>query len=143
MIMMKVHAISGAEKEEIKRRIVDVLEKRTEILFAYLHGSFLEENFRDIDAAIYVTELDDKRDVLAYELGLERVLEEAIRFPIDVRILNAAPLAFRFKVIKDGILLFSKDERVRCDFESLTLVEHHDFAIHEEAYRREALGIIR
>ena len=59
-----------------------------------------------------------------------------------MRILNAAPLAFRFKVIKDGILLCSEDERKRSDFESLTLVEHHDFAVHKEAYRREALGII-
>jgi uncharacterized protein YutE (UPF0331/DUF86 family) len=29
---------------------------------------------------------------------------------------------------------------VRCDFEYLTFVEHHDFEFHRETYRREALS---
>ena len=142
MIMMEPYAISKDEKEEIRRRIVAVLKTKREILFAYLHGSFVKDDFQDVDVAIYVAGIGNKRDALKYELGLERELEEVLRFPSDVRILNAAPLAFRFKVIKDGILLCSEDERTRCDFESLTLVEHHDFTVHKEAYRREALGII-
>lgn len=52
--------------------------------------------------------MGNKRDVLKYELGLERELGEVLRFPSDVRVLNAAPLAFRFNVIKEGILLFSE-----------------------------------
>ena len=140
--MIKLHAISNVDRGEIRGAIFDILKERKEILFAYLHGSFLEDYFRDVDVAIYVKEMRDKRAVLEYELVLERVLEEVIRFPSDVRILNNAPLAFRFGVLKKGILLFSRNERVRCDFENLTFVEHHDFEFHRETYRREALGII-
>ena len=69
MIMMEPYAISKDEKEEIRRRIVALLKTRREILFAYLHGSFLKDDFQDIDVAIYVAELGTKRDALKYELG--------------------------------------------------------------------------
>ena len=107
-------------------------------MFAYLHGSFLEDYFRDIDIAIYLN--TEKKNVL-YALNLERELEEEVGFPVDVRILNHAPLSFKFGVIEQGVLLFSKDEERLCDFESLTIVEYHDFKFHREIYRREALGI--
>ena len=57
-------------------------------------------------------------------------------------IVKSGLLESRFGVLKKGILLFSRNERVRCDFENLTFVEHHDFEFHRETYRREALGII-
>ncbi len=139
---MKIHAIGKNQKRELEKKIVDVLNGRGEVVFAYLHGSFLEGNFRDIDVAIYLNELKGTKDALRYELALERVLEEVISFPVDVRILNIAPLPFRFGVIKQGLLLFSRDEGVRCDFECLTFVEHHDFDFHRQTYRGEALGII-
>ncbi|MCK4732433.1 MAG: nucleotidyltransferase domain-containing protein [Methanophagales archaeon] len=139
--MMKIYAIGKAKKEEVQRRIVDILKERREILFAYLHGSFFEGSFRDVDVAVYMGEEKSKREVLKCELELERELEEVVGFPTDVRILNHAPLCFKFKVIERGVLLFSKDERYRCDFESLTMVEYHDFNFHREIYRRVALGI--
>ena len=139
---MGIYTIGKEQKDEIRVMIVDVLKERQDIIFAYLYGSFLGSSFRDIDIAVYVEEIKRKRGILGFELVLERELEELISFPIDVRILNYAPLSFKFKVIKEGILLFSRDEEVRSDFECLTFVEHHDFLFHRETYRREALGII-
>ncbi len=138
---MKIYAIGEDQKEEVQKRMGDILKERREIIFAYLHGSFFESIFRDIDVAVYMSEKKSKREVLKYELKLERELEEVVGFPIDVRILNHVPLCFKFKVIERGVLLFSKDERHRCDFESLTMVEYHDFNFHREIYRRVALGI--
>ena len=140
---MKVYAISKEEKEEVRRVIIDALKDKGEIIFAYLHGSFLEGGFQDVDVAVFLSELkiSSKREVLRCELELERELEEVISLPIDVRILNHAPLYFKFEGIKGGDLLFSRNEGVRCDFECLTFVEHHDFDFHKETYRREALGI--
>lgn len=137
---MTVHVINKEQKEAIRKRVADFLHKRPEISFAYLHGSFLENDFRDIDVAVYLTEISE-RDALQYELNLENELGKLTGFWADVRILNHAPLSFKFNVIKNGILLFSKDERIRCDFECLTIVEYQDVDFLRKIYRMEALGI--
>ncbi len=77
--------------------------------------------------AVYLKKVKNKKEALKYELSLERELEDIIDFPVDVRIINYAPLSFRFKIIKNSVLLFSKDEEIRGDFESLSIVEYHDF----------------
>ena len=137
---MAIYEVSKAQKEEIKEKITILLKKREEIVFAYLHGSFLGDSFRDIDIAAYLTERS-KDGILQYELNLESELKDFIGFPVDARILNYAPLSFRFNVLKNGILLFSRDEKVRCDFECLSIVEYHDFDFLRRTYRKEALGI--
>ena len=133
---MRVYSIEEHEKGRIKQLIKEFLMGRKEVLFAYLHGSFLSGPFRDIDIAVYT---DGERDVF-YELELERELEERLGFPVDVRVLNNAPISFRFKVLK-GELLFSRDEEKRCEFESKTLGEYHDFKYYLSTYRREILGV--
>ncbi len=137
---MTVHIINEEQIGKIRKRIADFLQKRPEIIFAYLYGSFLKGDFRDIDVAVYLTEIS-KKEALEYELNLESELSKLTGFWTDARILNHAPLCFRFSVIKNGTLLFSKDERIRCDFECLTIVEYHDFDFLRSVYRKEALGI--
>lgn len=134
---MKVYGFSKNVKGVIRKEIVGMLKGREEILFAYIYGSFLEGRFRDVDVAIY---LDSERDV-RYALNLEGELEEGVGVPVDIRILNSAPPSFRFRVISQGILLFSRDEERRSNFESLTMAEYHDFKFYREMYRRDALGI--
>ncbi|GAB6101043.1 nucleotidyltransferase domain-containing protein [Thermococcus atlanticus] len=129
---MRVYSIGEHEKGRIKRLIKEFLMGREEVLFAYLHGSFLSGPFRDIDIAVYT---DGERDVF-YELELE----ERLGFPVDVRVLNNAPISFIFKVPK-GELLFSRDEEKRCDFESRTMGDYHDFQYYLNAYRREIPGV--
>jgi len=134
---MKVHTLNDIQKKEIIDELTRLLKEREEIVFAYLHGSFLTHDFRDIDVAIYLKEDED----VLYEVELGVELEKILKFPVDVRVLNSAPLTFRFKVIKDGLLLFSRDERIRSDFEALTISEYHDFSYFRRRYRREVLGI--
>jgi len=137
---MTVHVINEEQREKIGERMAGFLQKRPEIVFAYLHGSFLKGDFRDIDVAVYLTEIS-KKEALEYELNLESELTKLTGFCTDVRVLNYAPLCFKFSVIRNGTLLFSKDERIRCDFECLTIVEYHDFDFLRSVYRKEALGI--
>jgi len=134
---MKAHTLNDIQKKEIIDELTRLLIEREEIIFAYLHGSFLTHDFRDIDIAVY---LKKDEDVL-YEVELGVELEKILKFPVDVRVLNSAPLTFKFKVIKDGLLLFSRDERIRSDFEALTISEYHDFSYFRKRYRREVLGI--
>ncbi len=138
---VKRYEITYSQRKEIMDNISSTLKAKEEIIFAYIHGSFLENLFRDVDLAIYLDEMLSKKEALHFELSLERELEEEIIFPVDVRTLEYSPLHFRFNVFKSGKLLFSKDEEVRSDFLSLSLVEHHDFNFYRKRYRRETLGI--
>ncbi|MBC7095442.1 nucleotidyltransferase domain-containing protein [Thermococcus sp.] len=134
---MRIYTLTLDDKKKIKQKIKEALIKREEIIFAYLHGSFIEDRpFRDIDVAVYV---DGNHD-LTYELELEEELTRIVGFPVDVRTINNAPVTFRFKVI-GGELLFTKDERVRCEFEERTLREYHDYEYYLKIYRREVLGV--
>ncbi|QDA30590.1 nucleotidyltransferase domain-containing protein [Thermococcus indicus] len=134
---MKVYRLSIPERDALKERIRACLASREEVLFAYLHGSFLENRpFRDIDVAVFVGSKPGR----FYEMELEDELSRLTGFPVDVRLLNDAPVEFRFHVI-GGELIFSRDEKARCDFEERTMREYHDYSHYLELYRREALGI--
>ena len=117
---LMLRRIDKVSKKAVKEAIREVLKNHEEILFAYLHGSFVKKDaFHDIDVAIYLERMP--ASVLEYELQMETDLMEALRkYTIDVRVLNGAPLSFKYNVIKDGIVLLSKDDDKRADFEEKT-----------------------
>jgi len=135
----KHFTITGREKEDIYRRIEHFLEKYCNLKFAYVHGSFFsQEKFRDIDVAIYLKATP--AELLPVELDLEEKLYNIVQYPVDVRILNGAPLSFRYNVIKYGKRLAVTDDDARCDFEEATISNYFDFAPYRKMYLREALG---
>jgi predicted nucleotidyltransferase len=126
-------------KEDIFCQIERYLAKRPDLLFAYVHGSFmLQEKFRDIDVAIYLK--SKPTELLQVELDLETALYNQIKYPVDVRILNSAPLSFRYNVIKDGRRLAVINDDARCDFEETTVSNYFDFAPYRKMYLQEALN---
>ena len=133
--------IDKVSKKAVKEAIRAVFKKHEEILFAYLHGSFVKKDaFRDIDVAIYLERMP--ASVLEYELQMETDLMEALRkYIIDVRVLNGAPLSFKYNVIKDGIVLLSKDDDKRADFEEKTIILYLDFLPYRKSYLKETLGV--
>jgi hypothetical protein len=140
--MKKAYHLSKQEKKELQKHFSDFLFMKENILFAYVHGSFLKDSFHDIDLAIYLRNKENtKTDCVKYELHLEAKLQERFHFPFDVRILSVTPLSFQFSVIKNGDLLFSKDEKIRTDFESLSLVKYHDFHFYLKRYLGDAFGV--
>jgi len=97
----KHFTITSREKEDIYHRIEHFLKKYSNLKFAYVHGSFVsQEQFRDIDVAIYLKATP--AELLPTELDLEERLYNIVQYPVDVRILNGAPLSFRDNVIKYG-----------------------------------------
>ena len=99
--MSRIYRLTNLQVAEIQSKVKSFLEQRGEIVFAYLHGSFLEGSFRDIDIAVFLTGRG-KEQILPYELGLEGELNDLTGFLADARVLNHAPLSFRFNVIKNG-----------------------------------------
>ncbi|MDP2855165.1 MAG: nucleotidyltransferase domain-containing protein [Smithellaceae bacterium] len=135
----KYYKITRQKKEDIVCRIECFLENYPDLLFAYVHGSFIsQDQFRDIDVAIYIK--STPTELLLVELDLEAKLYNLVQYPVDVRILNSAPLSFRYNVIKDGRRLAVIDDDARCDFEEMTVSNYFDFAPYRKMYLQEALN---
>jgi predicted nucleotidyltransferase len=105
-------------KKTILKKLRESLDRRDEIVFAYVHGSFAEGlSFRDIDVAVYVNQKAvPSEEAIDYGLEMSAIIElETGLSPLDIKVINYAPLGFRYYATK-GILLFSKDEEIRCTF---------------------------
>jgi len=102
--------ISTSDKHLIVERLRYYLEKRQNLLFAYVYGSFVTaDRFRDIDVAVYLK--DASSTPIQAELEIEAELSHIIKnYRIDVRILNNAPLSFRYNVIKSGEPIAAVDD---------------------------------
>jgi predicted nucleotidyltransferase len=115
--------LSGKEKDKIKKNLKEIIQNKDEIIFAYLHGSFLYNGFNDIDLAFFVS---GREDILDYEISSSLEIEKLIHLPVDVKVLNHAPLGFKYEVTK-GELLFSRDEEIRTDFLEKSWYQYLDF----------------
>jgi predicted nucleotidyltransferase len=138
----KVHkSLVEEEKQAAITAVRSSLEAHADISFAYLHGSFAAgSGFRDIDIAVYLKH--SPASPLDRELRLEAELMKAVGgYPVDVRVLNGAPLSFRYNVIKGGLLLFARDDDERADFVEHTLSAYFDFAPYRMLYLKETLGL--
>jgi predicted nucleotidyltransferase len=116
------------KRESIVRPIVAQLAQHPEILAVVLYGSFLNrERFRDIDLALLVDErrLPSER-FLDYELDRLEELSRLSKFPLDIRIVNRAPVLFRYAVTQ-GRVLFCREERTWVEFRERTWKEYLDF----------------
>jgi len=125
--------------ENIKDTFTEIFLSKSEIIAAYIYGSFLRKNFfEDIDIGILIND-DFKPDVL-YEFDLAGKLEKKLKNdlttfkPIDLRILNGMPLRFLFSIFKDSKILFSRDDFTRVKFESKVVKEYLDIKPHHELY---------
>ena len=129
----KTYSLTPEEKQEISSSIEAFLQKDERILFAYMYGSFVDPEmpfFRDIDIGIYVDENKiSASQFMDYSINLSLELESAIKkYPVDVVILNNAPLSLLFK-ITHGELLFIRDDDLWTDFVTKTWSRYHDHAI--------------
>ena len=126
------------ERKEIEEKLRKALERHREVVFAYLHGSALEtEHFRDVDVAVYFDETVE--DTLEKELSLAVELEEELGLEVDVRALNGAPPAFRYRAVK-GKLLVDRNPDLRLKFIEETVWEYLDYEPIERRMRRELLA---
>lgn len=137
---MMIHQLSKKEKKKIKNSLNFIFEKKEEIIFGYLYGSFLSANwFKDVDVAVFVDEKKvSRKDVLDYEIGISLELEKNLHLPVDVKVLNYAPLTFRYEVTKGEVIL-SRDEDVRLFFLEETWHRYLDFMPVEKEFIREML----
>lgn len=126
---MNGRRLPDRDKAEIKGLLRRLLAQREEIRFACLHGSFLEPHgFRDVDLAVWV-DPDSVRQEAAmdYEFKLSAWIEQGVPHPIDVKVLNYAPLSFQYAVTK-GEPVCLRDEEEWFAFREQTWRDYLDFA---------------
>lgn len=105
-----------------------VLEKYPQIRLGYVFGSYLcREHFRDVDIAVLLDKTEDEALFAAGSVGCQ--IGEALRFgcDVDLKVLNSAPIEFRYTVVKNGCLFFARDEAERIHFEIRVMDEFLDY----------------
>jgi predicted nucleotidyltransferase len=130
-----------ADRDTVREALRRALLAEPDVDFAYLHGSFAAGlAFRDVDVAAYVEDSrpvhDDPRE-LATRLSAE--LTRATGLPVDVRLLNDAPLGFQHAVLR-GELLMARDDSRLCDYIERVGGEYMEFARLGREYLPEVLG---
>jgi len=132
--------LSKNEKEALTSGMVSSLTGcSVDIASVYLFGSFLDEGpFSDIDIGILLK--NPATQSLDLELALEDKLARITNHPVDVRVLNQAPLAFCHSVVKTGRVIYDPDPSFRADFQGRILKEYFDFAPYHRQYLREVVN---
>ena len=103
-------------KKNITPVLTVELERRPEILFAYVFGSFAEaESFRDIDIGVYVRDSQPVADSLMYTIHLSLDSERKTGYPVDVVLMNTAPDHLIHSISK-GIVFVDRDEEFRTEW---------------------------
>ena len=109
------------ERQRIEERLAAELARDRSVAFAYLYGSFVESQpFHDIDVGVYLENLQADR-LTATALDLAQRLSGTARIPVDVRILNVAPVSFLYHVLRDQ-LVFCRDDAVLAEVMELSLI---------------------
>ena len=134
------HFIKKSEKKHLIKKISSFLENENqEIATAYLFGSFVKsEFFSDIDLGL-ITNTDLERP-LKFELGMETRLENIVKYPVDVRILNHAPFSFSQNVIRHGEIIIDKNPNLRAEFTGNVLKQYFDFSHFRKHYLKEVIN---
>lgn len=131
------HKMNEQERASLADALAKYLRDDNNISFAYLYGSFKDYDeavgFRDIDIAIYVSA---GKDALDYVLEKSAALSHKYNLPIECVPFNSAPLFFKYRVFREGTLLFCKDENMMTDMMEKTVTDALDFMpLRQEAMR--------
>ena len=113
-----------------KEAMIEILSKRSDVLFAYLFGSNAKgyaNEHSDWDIAVYFKKCL-KQNGRWPEFELEADLSKAVRAQAQVVVLNR-PLSpvFGFEIIKHGFVLIDRNQNFRMDFENRVLRQYYDW----------------
>lgn len=109
------------------------MDKFEEVVCVYLFGSTARGEageLSDIDIAILLSSKISTDRLL----GLIGSINDALGWEADISMLNDLPLPVQYRVIRDGKLLYSKNERARISFESRAIDEYLDLKPRLEQY---------
>jgi len=125
--MIKRKAITQ-ELTPLIGKLKERLEKEEDVIFAYIIGSYAKGKagpMSDIDIAVYLDR--KKEEIFDRKISLNILITEILKTDeVDLVILNEASPLFVHHSLKNGKLLFSKDEKKRIAFLVKNLKEYFD-----------------
>ena len=101
------------------------------VVFAYLYGSYARGDvhpFSDVDIGIYLEKMTPA-EALNNELSLALEFDDILgsKTNVDVRSINTMPLLIKGHIVTEGILLYSRNDSLRIEFESSVRMAYFDF----------------
>jgi uncharacterized protein len=125
--MKVLYSANDEDRTRIVNRLAAALAHEPNIAFASLYGSFMDaEAFHDVDIGIYMSRWDPGHNTM-YVVDLTQRLAGFVPFPLDVRILNDAPVSFLYHVLK-GRPIHIQDDEVLTDLMEQTVRQYLDMA---------------
>ena len=112
--------------------------ERKGIAAAYLFGSVARGTPKpgsDVDVGILYTE-EPPETLKGLGLDLEGDLEDLLKLPVQLVVLNRAPVDLVIRVLRDGKLLVDRDRAARIRFEVKSRFEYWDLEPYLKMYRR-------
>ena len=119
-MVIKMHKVKTFDISKIKSTLKELFEKEDNVEFAYVFGSVVSGKthpFSDIDVAVYL-----KDDSIRKVVELNAKIIDALGENVDFIVLNKAPYSFRYSIIYEGMLIFSRNEDLRIEFESKAML---------------------
>jgi predicted nucleotidyltransferase len=130
--------MNAAAIEGQLREFLSLNAEREGIAAAYLFGSVARGTAgprSDVDVGILYQE-DPPLTLAGLGLRLEGDLESLLGKPVQVVILNRAPVDLTIRVLRDGKLLVDRDRTKRIDFEVKTRFDFWDLEPYLKLYRK-------
>ena len=126
-----------------KKRLAGIFKKR-KVVFACLFGSQVKGKagpLSDIDIAVYFDEKvsSDKRFDLRLQV-LGELTELYKTDEVDLIMLNDAPPLLAHRILKEGVLVFSDDEKSRIEYEVKAVLKYLDWKPYLDKYTQEVFG---
>jgi len=144
MVREKMKTQQG--RNSLTKILQEVFKKNEEVQFAYLYGSVAmraQTLESDIDVAVYLKPMNINDFVRTEEKLTIALIMRLHNDRVDLRVLNALPFLMQYTVLRDGILIFSRNELERVDFETQVMIRFFDLKPYLDEYRRTLSSKIR
>ncbi len=127
------------EAKNIKNRLEQIVENAKQdkdVLAVFLFGSFVKgKEFRDVDVCLVLM-----KKLSNIEMSRKR-LEYLAKFPeFDIQIFQQLPIFIRVRILKEGRILYCKNEDLLYDLAFKTIKEFEDFKPYYKAYLKGVLN---
>jgi uncharacterized protein len=125
------HPVVESVARELVDRLRAALQARSEVLEAYLFGSFARNDataHSDVDVALYVAEEAINYPGYGFAATISADLQVVLgRSDVDVVLLNRAPPLLYNRVLRDGIRIMSRDLSATTSREGMALSRYCDY----------------
>jgi len=127
----------------LKKRLAKNLKKQ-KVVFAYLFGSQAKGTagrLSDTDVAVYFDDRIPRDKHFDARLEVLGALMDVLKTDdIDVAVLNDAPPLLAHRILKEGVLIFSDNDKVRLAYEVRAVLKYLDWKPYLDKFTQQVFG---